>query len=413
MNRTEHGRARSIEGIRAVVGRLRARRDEIAQAIYVHIQEAVPDTVGGRDPTYQAGVRAAVTAVLEYCLAAIEYGPAWSAPIPVEAAAQARRAARAGVSVGAVLRRYFVGHRRLGELVAEEAACLGPASDELVLHHIRSTQDALLEHLNAAIEHEYDQERERMACSPEQRRVELVCRLLDGETASRSQLAELGYRFDAWHVAVIATGARARAALENLKADRQLLPVPHSEETVWAWLGGRRRPTHADIGCIHSDRELGVSLAIGEPATGIEGWRQTHQQAQQALQVALVGLQTRTRYADIALLTPWLEDPDRGRALVELYLSPLENQKDAGVGSRQTLRAYLETDRNVSSAARRLGINRRTLTNRLNIIEVTLGYKLDVRKSELEVALRLHDLLKPPELHTTAPNPSPGVPRLA
>lgn len=413
MNGTANGRARSIESVRAVVGGLRAHRDEIAQAIYARIQEAVPDTAGGRDPTYDAGVRAAVTAVLDYCLAAIEYGPAWSAPIPVEATAQARGAARAGVSVGTVLRRYFVGYRRLGELAAEETARLSLASNEAVLHHIRSTQDALLEHLNAAVEHEYDQERERMVCSPEQRRVELVCRLLDGETASRSELADLGYRFDAWHVGLIATGSRARAALENLKADRQLLPVPHSEETVWAWLGGRRRLTQADMGCIHVDREPGVSLAIGEPATGIEGWRQTHQQAQQALQVAVTGPQTRIRYADIALLTPWLEAPDRGRALVELYLSPLDNQKDGGAGARQTLRAYLETDRNVSSAARRLGINRRTLTNRLNNIEESLGYKLDVRKSELEVALRLHDALERPEMHTTAPNPLSGLPTLA
>lgn len=410
MPRTETSQARSIASVRAVVARLRSRHDEIASAINARMQEAVPDPVGGRDATYQAGMLAAVTAVLDYCLEAIENGPTWSEPIPVEAATQARRAARAGVSAGAVLRRYVAGHRRLGEFVTEETARLGVWSSEPALHLVRRTQEALLEHLTAAIEHEHDQERRRIARSPEQRRVELVRRLLDGASVGRAELADLGYRFDAWHVGVIAGGVGARSALESLKADRQLLPVSSGEETVWAWMGGQRRFTHADMDCMRLDPVPGVSLAVGEPARGIEGWRQTHQQAQQALQVALIGSQAHTRYADIALLTPWLEDPDRGRALVELYLSPLENQKDGGAGSRQTLCSYLETERNVSSAARRLSIDRRTLANRLATIEDCLGYKLDARKSELEIALRLHELLK---MHNAVQSPTPRLPTLA
>jgi DNA-binding PucR family transcriptional regulator len=298
------------------------------------------------------------------------------------------------VSSGAVLRRYVAGHGRLGDFVREEAARVGLASDAPALLHISSTHDALLGHFTAAIEHEHDHERQRIVRSPQQRRLQFVQRLLDGESVSPAELNELAYRFDAWHIGMIVTGPNAREAVEALKVDRQLLTVSNSEETVWAWLGGQRRPVHADLDRIRLESEpAGVLLALGEPARGLPGWRETHQQAQEALQVALIGPQTRTRYADIALLTPWLEDPDRGRALVDLYLSPLENQKDGGAGSRQTLRSYLDTDRNVSSAARRLGIDRRTLTSRLVTIEDCLGYKLDARKSELEVALRLHDLL--------------------
>jgi DNA-binding PucR family transcriptional regulator len=395
MSRTENGQARSLESVRAVVDRLRARRDEIAQAIYAHIQEVVPNTVGGRDPTYQAGMLAAVTAVLDYCLEAIEHGPAWSEPIPVEAGAQARRAARAGVSVGAVLRRYVAGHRRLGEFVAEETTRLGFSSNESALHHIRRTQEALLERLTAAIEHEYDQERQRIGRSPEQRRVELVRRLLDGESVRRADLADLGYDLDAWHVGVIATGVRATEALEILKADdHQLLPVSNSEETVWAWLGGQRELAHADMERLRLDSEpTGVSLAVGEPARGIEGWRETHHQAQEALQVVLLGRQKRARYADIAVLTPWLEDPDRARSLIELYLSPLEDLKDGGAVSRQMLRAYFQAGRIVSAAACQLGVDRRTLAYRLRTTEECLGYQLEARLPALEIALRLHDLL--------------------
>jgi len=109
--------------------------------------------------------------------------------------------------------------------------------------------------------------------------------------------------------------------------------------------------------------------------------------------VVLLGREKRARYADIAVLTPWLQDPDRARSLIELYLSPLENQKDGGAVSREALRAYFEAGRNVSAAACQLGIDRRTLAYRLRATEECLGYQLDTHLAGLWVALRLHDLL--------------------
>jgi hypothetical protein len=411
MSGTENGHALSLESVHAVVDHLRVRHAEIARAIYDHIREAVPDTVGAQDPSYQAGMRAAVDGVLSYSLDVIEHGPGWSGPIPFEAAAQARRAARAGVGLGTVLRRYVAGHGRLGEFVAEETARIGLASNAPELQHINSTHDALLAHFTAAIEEVHDQERQQMVRSPEQRRVELVRTLLDGETA---ELANLDYKLDAWHVGVIVLGASTREELQRLKGDCQLLTVPRGEEAAWAWLGGQRRLTHTEMERLGLDNEAaGLSLAVGEPARGIEGWRQTHHQAQQALQVALLARQPCARYADIALLVPWVEDPDRGRALVELYLSPLDSQKDGGAMLRQTLRVYFEAERNASSAARKLGIDRRTLTHRLATIETCVGYKLARRKADFEVALRLHALLKRQEMHKPVPNPPTGFPTLA
>jgi DNA-binding PucR family transcriptional regulator len=237
---------------------------------------------------------------------------------------------------------------------------------------------------------------ERMGSSSEQRRVELVQRLLVGVSVDRTELAGLYYEFDVWHLGVIATGARAREALAILKTglNCRLLWVPHSGETVWAWLGGQRRFANADIEHMHLERAPGdVSLAGGAPGKGVEGWRMTHRQAQEALQVALIKPQKLTWYADIALLTPWLQDPDRARSLVEFHLSPLVSQRDGGVASRRTLRAYFEASRNVSAAAVKLGVERRTLAYRLRTIEERLGYRLDARLAELEVALRLQALL--------------------
>jgi DNA-binding PucR family transcriptional regulator len=132
---------------------------------------------------------------------------------------------------------------------------------------------------------------------------------------------------------------------------------------------------------------------FGEPAVGLQGWRETHHQAQHAQRVAALTNQHRTRYADVAVLTPWLEDANRGRALVELYLAQLDARGTRGSVCLDTLHAYHEAGWNVSSAARTLGIDRRTLKYRLDTIEDCLGYKLEARKAELAVALRLHALL--------------------
>ncbi len=393
--RTENGaRAAMCESIRTVVDGLRARHAEIARAIYDRIRVAVPGSVDDRDPAYQAGLLAAVNAILSYSLDVIEHGPHSSGSIPAETVAQAHRAARAGISLGTVLRRYIAGHGLLDEVIVEETAHLGLAYNAPALAQIRRTQKALLEELTAAIEDEYNHERERIARSPEQRRLEFVRRLLNREPVGDSELADLRYNFDAWHIGIVATGRSAGKALESLTEGLECLRVLAGEEVVWGWSGGRQELSHADLERRCALSKSDVLIAFGEPARGIEGWRETHEQARHALRVAVLTEQSPIRYVDMALLVPWLEDPERGRALVDLYLSPLDRQRDRGAMSLQTLHAYHEAGWNVGSAARELGIERRSVAYRLEKIEECLGYKLDIRKAELAVVLRLHRLQK-------------------
>ena len=53
------------------------------------------------------------------------------APVPVALLAQARLAARVGVSLDAVLRRYFAGYTLLGDFLIEEARALGLPPEQL------------------------------------------------------------------------------------------------------------------------------------------------------------------------------------------------------------------------------------------------------------------------------------------
>jgi DNA-binding PucR family transcriptional regulator len=108
--------------------------------------------------------------------------------------------------------------------------------------------------------------------------------------------------------------------------------------------------------------------------------------------VALCRPQPLTRYADVALLTPWVNGSEPAGSLVDVYLAPLD-QAPNGATLRATLRAYVDAGRNTKAAAAALGVDRGTVAKRLSAIEsLYLGHPLHERMAELEVALRLEEL---------------------
>jgi hypothetical protein len=153
------GRGGSLEQIRVEVAeRLRSRRSEIEETIFAHVREAVPDWVAEEDAEYALGMRAAVSAAVDYGLAGIEHGEDWSVPIPSATTIQARRAARGGVGLDTVLLRYI----------------------------------------------------ERVGRTSGQRLSERVQRLLIGEPTDS---AELGYELDSWTASIVAGNGRATMKL--------------------------------------------------------------------------------------------------------------------------------------------------------------------------------------------------------
>jgi hypothetical protein len=393
----------SVESVRAgLAERLRARRPEIVQAVFSRFRDIGFDPAEGEDADYVAGSRAAIAEAVEYGLGAIERGEEWFGSIPPAAVAQARRAARNGVSLDKVLLRNNAGHTVLEDFVVQEVDF---ASQRIVLRSVFGTLGALLDHFTALMAHEYQREVQRTAHSPELRRIELVQRLLAGAPVDT---AKFGYEFEAEHVGVIAVGAKARETVRALAAGlgRELLTVSPGEETVWAWFGGRRALDFADIERLVSAREpAGVSLAVGGSGGGINGWRLTHRQAEAAMLVARRRPQRLTCYADVSLLAAVLRDRDLARSLIEVHLSPLDGQKDSAA-SRETLRAYFGAGCNAATAAAALRVDRHTVERRLNSIETRLGCQLQSCRAELEVALRLEELSDPLGLPNGSQSPA-------
>ena len=380
----------------ALVERLGARRPELDDAVFTHIR-SMSHPAGDRDAAeddvaYEVGLRAAVTAGIDYGLMGIEHGDGWSGPVPTTVEKQARRAARSGVSLDIVLLRCSAARALLADFVMDEGDRL---SSEALRRALRS-QASALDRVMAAIVSAYRAERDRVRRSPAQRRVELVQDLL---AESLADCSGLGYELDAWHLGVIASGADAGKDVQHLAARLhcQLLAVSRDEETVWAWLGRPHVLATADFERLMTAKQAaGVSLAIGEPGDGIDGWRLTHRQAQDAFLISLHQPQRLTRYADVLLLAAALRNDTLARSLQAIFLSPLARQK-GGVALRQTLSAYFAADHNVKAAAAALGVDRSTVRKRLHTAERCLGRPLHACQAELEVALRLEGLHQAPD----------------
>jgi hypothetical protein len=370
----------------ALASRLRERQPELEAAI-ANRARAIADPAKVADPTYPERLGEALSAALEYVLTVIEAGERRAPSLPPAVLAEARVAARAGVPLETVLHRYFAANALLGDFLVEEAERVEAPS--AALRVLMRRQATSFERIVEGVTDEHGREAKAWPSSVAERRRECVKSLLAGELVDHS---ELGYDIDAHHLAVMAKGEGAPEAMRVLaeQLDRRLLAVCREEEPVWAcWLGGR---TPLDslraLDAIPLDR---VFVTVGEPGEGIAGWRLSHRQAKAALPIAEHGGQATLRYADVILPASLLRDDLVAASLRQLYLEPLEGMRDGGRAARETLRAYFSAERNVSSTAAALGVDRRTVTNRIRAIEDLFGRPLADFATDLEIALRLGD----------------------
>lgn len=370
--------------------RLRARREELASAVLNRVH-SIADPSDVADQRYIDGMRRTVFAAIDYGFAMLESTSDRPPEIPEEVLAQARLAARIGVSLETVLRRYCGGNTLVADLIIEEAGVLELPQSEL--KRLLRSLALSFEHLLAAVSDEYGRQSQLRPESAEQRRIELIDRLLAGELIDSSELA---YNFDCWHLGLLASGPEAAEAIRAFAGtvDATLLLIERHEGTVWAWLGSRRQAELAERLEEPGDRSLvgRASLAVGEPGQGLQGWRLTHRQAAAALPVALRAKTALTRYAEVPLLASILRDDLLATSLRQLYLAPLREDRDGGEAAKSTLRAYFAASGNASSAAAALGVNRRTVSARLAAIEDRLGRPLDGASAEIESVLLLDEL---------------------
>jgi hypothetical protein len=377
------------EAYSTLASRLRGRLPELEAAITTRVY-AISDPHEVADPAYLPSLRDALTTALDYGLTAIELGERRAPGVPPALLAEARLAARAGVALDTVLRRYCAGNALLGDFLVEEAERAEASST--ALRRLLRRQATFFDRLLEAVSEEHSREAKSWPSNSAERRRECVKSLLAGELVDHSKL---DYDLDAHHLALMAKGERSPEVMRMLaeRLDRRLLAVCREEESTWAcWLGGRR-PLEAEqalraLGEVSLDR---MCVTVGEPGEGLSGWRLSHRQAKAALPIAERRGKPVLRYGEVALLASILRDDLVATSLHQLYLEPLESARDGGQMARETLRAYFAAERNISSTAAVLGVDRRTVSNRIRAIEDLFGRPLKDFATELETALQLDD----------------------
>jgi len=375
-----------------LVERLRARRPEIERTLFTRIEAVADPHVG--DPEYLVGLRSSVGAALGYALSALEHGEQRAGPVPAELLDQARKAARNGVNLDTVLRRYLAGHTLFVDFLVREAGEDRPTRN--ALPKLLATQVTLLERLLTVVAEEHSREAKAIGAGrPSERRLRTIERLLAGEPV---ETAELRYEMTVSHVAVLAAGPDVADTLRALASalDGNLLLARRDETVLWAWFGRR-----TGLSATRLLREIAslaptqLRLAVGEVGEGLSGWRLSHQQARAAWPIAQRSGAAALRYADVAIPASILQDGLLTESLRTLYLEPLETGRDRGETLRETLRAYFAAERSAASAAAMLGISRQAVSGRLRMVEDRIGRPLGSCATELEMALRIAELVPP------------------
>ena len=366
------------------------RREEIGRVVLARVR-AIGVSDRTVDPEYLDGLRKTVEVAIDHAVDAALAPSDQLLPVPGTILIQARLAARSRVELDTVLRRYLAGHAIVGDFLLEEADRLAVGASDL--RRILRLHAATIDQVLAAISGTYAEEAaQSRRLSGERRDIERVRRLLEGELLDSD---ELGYPFDRWHVGLVARGSFGRSAVAELAsilgADR--LVVESGDGQLWAWLATRERLSPERlIPAIANSPSAQAEIGVGEPARNRAGWRLTHEQARAAHSVTSRGMESPARYADVASVASALQDELLSTSLREMYIAPLR-EGPSGAALRETLRAYLTADQNVTSTSALLGVSRNTVTNRIRTIERRLGPLRDGRVGDIALAMRLDEVL--------------------
>ena len=177
---------------------------------------------------------------------------------------------------------------------------------------------------------------------------------------------------------------------------QQVLPHPRGSLVVSAWLSGRRElpfeELRSAVDSCAGELPAGVRVALGDPASGLPGFRQTHLDAAHARRFASLvgptaGQVVHFRKVAVAALTS--VDRDLAVSFVHRVLGPLADPDESTYRVAMTLAVFLDENRSRSRAADRLVVHPNTVSYRVRQAEVILGRSIDVDSVELQVALAL------------------------
>ena len=332
---------------------------------------------------------------------------------PTAALEYSRRLAQREVSANALVRAYRLGHREWLSFVLDEirASKLDPALSLDVYEHISKISFRYIDWISQQVLITYQDEHDRWLQNRNSLRAQRVREILeDIDIDPAATSAAIRYPLNQIHLAVVVWYGEANTGEElvvmerfinhlaqSLGAEDRPLFISVDRLTGWAWIPlPANAPTDVTsrISIFAAAQPDSPCIATGNPLPGVDGFRRSHSQADNARAVATKsGSDARriTAASESGLPVAALLGDNVGAAaawIAEL-LGPLANRTESDERLRETLRVFLGTGSSFKAAAEKLHLHTNTVKYRVARAIERRGRPITDDRLEVEVALLL------------------------
>jgi DNA-binding PucR family transcriptional regulator len=392
--------------------RLGDRVPEAVSVISASLREDIPEL---RDKAQIALFNASVEGNVVTALYALRHNiPVERVEAPTTALEHARRIAQQGIPLNVLIRMYRLGQRRFTRLVLGELENIdiAPHARMAVVERITETLFAYVDWMSQQVVEVYEEERERWLETRNSMRAVRVREVLTGRNPVDidSAINAISYPLRWHHVALVlwypaASGeadefGRMQRFVRELgiatQAGAAPLFIATDRSTGWAWLPYQSAPAGVVVAVrdLAMQRQDSPSVAIGSPATGVEGFRRSHAQANAVRSVVLARKDAKP--AVVADSDPGLAaaalvggNVEQARELVADVLGGLAANTDNNALLRETLRVFLACGSSYKLAAEELVLHFNTIKYRVGRALARRGRPITSDRFDVELALLL------------------------
>jgi hypothetical protein len=386
----------------AIAAELLVDLNEFFSELAVHCPESVHLERSIQDNLYN------IFSMLERDISAVEVEP------PPSALFWPRQMAHEAVSVDLLNRIYYVGssmiwHKWLFPAIVANSTDTTELSDSA--QYAYSQLFTYLDRAALRVSQAFENERARSHEAGNRGTTQTVKDILAGREVARLRLARLSYDLTPNHTAFICwtdNDTDEYTRLDELaRRLTTLVPgVPNvwvapSSHEVWGWVQlrstSRRKHLLTEVARLCADWPTPIHVAFGEAAEGVNGFRQSHQDALRAQRFISAGRRTPptvTSYTDVALLSLLTTDRKAAEQYARRQLGDLGRDAPELSAIRLTVKEFLRTRGSYARTAEALMIHRNTVLHRIQKAESLTGRTFDNSAQEVYDALLIVEWLE-------------------
>jgi hypothetical protein len=393
----------------AIVDRLGEQLAAITQAIQQILEREIAELRG--DAQLLGLLHKSTEGNVETVFNALHYDiPIERVEPPTAALEYARRLAQHGVPSNALVRAYRLGHQALLAMVVDaiNEADLDPALGLAVLGRMTTVTFRYIDWISQNVVNVYETERDRWLENRSRIRSVRVAEILEGgDIDIDAMTSAIRYPLRRTHVALVLwftndsnTGnelARLERCLRELAehlVSGNALFVAADRVSGWGWipLASAGGDPIARIRRWISDTPDAPHVAVGAALSGVDGFRRSHRQAQNARRVAVAAGRAAPRVtaaSDPGLFPAALVSTDlaEARAWVRETLGPLATDSENDALLRKTLRVFLDEACSYKAAAEALNMHSNSVKYRVQRAVDRRGRQITDDRFDVELAL--------------------------